>query len=417
LCAFVPKVCDDNDPTTTDYCDPVTGECKIAPVVCDDGNACTNEAYDPQTGGCLSLPVSCDDANPCTADSCNPASGCVNAPDDKGACGDNDKCNGIEYCQNGTCMPGEVPVCNNGNLCDVGACHPVNGCQYTPLLCDDGSICTLDSCDPKQGCLAVPDPAACNDQNPCTDDSCDLATGCVHQPNDKNSCGDNDKCNGIEYCQAGACVPGEAPVCDDGNPCTAGKCDPVQGCQYTPDNGGNCSDNNECNGMEFCQAGKCMPGVPLKCDDGNACTTDACTPGKGCGHTAVKDDTPCPGGSNYACLAGKCVCVPDCVGKACGDNGCGGSCGFCQGGSVCDNGQCVAPYTCSDMIACGSNCNFSPSCILGCYGKGSAASIGLFTAYGGCLAIACGLNIDPVCIAAASMGQCKSAYDACMADQ
>ncbi len=33
-------------------------------------------------------------------------------------------------------------------------------------------------------------------------------------------------------------------------------------------------------------------------------------------------------------------CVPDCAGKACGTDGCGGSCGQCQAGD-CQNGQCV----------------------------------------------------------------------------
>lgn len=34
------------------------------------------------------------------------------------------------------------------------------------------------------------------------------------------------------------------------------------------------------------------------------------------------------------------VCVPDCVGKECGDNGCGGSCGTCTGVKQCIAGQC-----------------------------------------------------------------------------
>ncbi|TNF31181.1 MAG: hypothetical protein EP329_12765, partial [Deltaproteobacteria bacterium] len=33
-------------------------------------------------------------------------------------------------------------------------------------------------------------------------------------------------------------------------------------------------------------------------------------------------------------------CIPSCVGRACGDDGCGGSCGTCPGG-VCDGGECT----------------------------------------------------------------------------
>ena len=36
------------------------------------------------------------------------------------------------------------------------------------------------------------------------------------------------------------------------------------------------------------------------------------------------------------------ICVGSCTGKRCGDDGCGGTCGPCSGGSVCEGGQCVA---------------------------------------------------------------------------
>jgi hypothetical protein len=74
----------------------------------------------------------------------------------------------------------------------------------------------------------------------------------------------------------------------------------------------------------------------------------ACTPncsGKLCG------DNGC-GGSCGTCTGGKtcnasgqCVssCTPNCAGKTCGDNGCGGACGTCTGGKTCNaSGQCVA---------------------------------------------------------------------------
>jgi len=47
------------------------------------------------------------------------------------------------------------------------------------------------------------------------------------------------------------------------------------------------------------------------------------------------------------------ICVPSCTGRSCGDNGCGGSCGPCSGGS-CDAGTCVCPdgATCPAGQAC-----------------------------------------------------------------
>lgn len=42
---------------------------------------------------------------------------------------------------------------------------------------------------------------------------------------------------------------------------------------------------------------------------------------------------------NWRSLSGD--CIPDCAGRVCGDDGCGGSCGSCPLGMHCENGQCV----------------------------------------------------------------------------
>jgi hypothetical protein len=54
------------------------------------------------------------------------------------------------------------------------------------------------------------------------------------------------------------------------------------------------------------------------------------------------------------------VCVPNCSGKACGPDGCGGSCGTCPDGQSCQDssGQCTATctdpsYCCDQNTACG----------------------------------------------------------------
>jgi len=45
----------------------------------------------------------------------------------------------------------------------------------------------------------------------------------------------------------------------------------------------------------------------------------------------------------YVCENGACVpvCTPDCAGKECGDDGCGGTCGSCDSGYYCDDGGCI----------------------------------------------------------------------------
>ena len=49
-------------------------------------------------------------------------------------------------------------------------------------------------------------------------------------------------------------------------------------------------------------------------------------------------DPECEGDS-VGCVDGVCVCFPQCTGKECGDDGCGGSCGECGAGWQCDGDQ------------------------------------------------------------------------------
>lgn len=55
---------------------------------------------------------------------------------------------------------------------------------------------------------------------------------------------------------AAACTPGG---CDDGNPCTDDKCDPVVGCKNTP-NSAACDDGDGCTVGDVCLGGKCVVG-------------------------------------------------------------------------------------------------------------------------------------------------------------
>jgi hypothetical protein len=52
-------------------------------------------------------------------------------------------------------------------------------------------------------------------------------------------------------------------------------------------------------------------------------------------------------------------CSPNCAGKVCGDDGCGGSCGSCPASQYCDGGQCLR--TCRpnpDKVTCAGKCGW-----------------------------------------------------------
>ena len=95
------------------------------------------------------------------------------------------------------------------------------------------------------------------------------------------------------------------------------------------------------------------------CDPGETCQNGICTGGGG-------DQCTPPCGANEICRNGTCVCLPQCQGKECGDDGCGGSCGgpcaaaTCQGTTLtrhtCDNGVCAPhPASCGAGQVCFQN--------------------------------------------------------------
>ncbi len=284
VCAFDADCIDSNLCNGTESC--VNQTCAPGTPLCDDGDACNGlEGCNPTTGLCsVGVPPVCDDGNLCTFDTCLPSTGCMHVS----TCDDSDACNGPEECDPTT-----------------GACGPA----LAPLDCNDGNDCTTDSCDPVDGCQWTTNTNFCNDTDPCTlGDVCQSGL-CRGAP---IVCSDNNVCNGVETCQAGACTTAAPLNCDDGNPCTDDTCDGVLGCQQT-NNTVACDDSNLCTFNDQCQSGacagspvqcanatvcdgnetcnpadgSCLPGTPLPCDDGNACTTDSCDPVLGCQYVPV----------------------------------------------------------------------------------------------------------------------------------
>ena len=85
----------------------------------------------------------CDDNNPCTTDSCVPSTGCLFAPN-ANACDDGNACTAGDTCGNGTCNAGAAVVCNDFNACTTDSCSPATGCVFANNTnpCDDGNPCT-----------------------------------------------------------------------------------------------------------------------------------------------------------------------------------------------------------------------------------------------------------------------------------
>jgi hypothetical protein len=373
----VPADCDDGNPCTNDYCDPEDGQCGHANGTdpCEDGDPCTQGDVCAE-GACVPGPVpSCDDREPCTDDFCDPITGlCANQPN-TATCDDGDPCTIGDVCFNGVCQPGDPLICDDSNDCTTDSCDPVDGCTYVfnEAPCSDGNACTIgDAC--FQGSCQPGGPLVCDDGNACTDDACDTATGCTTTFN-TDPCDDGDVCTTDDVCGGGTCA-GTAADCDDGNVCTDDSCDADTGeCRHEA-NGASCDDGDACTTGDTCLGGACQTGDPVVCDDSNDCTDDSCSPATGeC--VFVFNSAPCDDGSpcteGDTCLGGACQSgtAIDCDDQnECTDDGCSELTGECFNdpvgpGTTCDDGDpCTENDTCSGTSCAGTpmSCDDGNAC-------------------------------------------------------
>lgn len=416
-----PPACDDGIACTVDSCNEAAKQCDHVAnnALCDNNIACDGVEFCNAILGCLSMGApSCDDGVMCTDDFCDlAADACAHVPND-GSCSDGLFCNGSESCDpllgapGSGCLAGTPPSCNDSIGCTVDTCDEANkACKHTPsnAACSDGVFCNgAETCDALLGCVAG-SPVNCNDNLSCTADACDEANKtCTHTPTNA-VCDNGLYCDGVETCSVNGpaptgCVDGPPPPCPSDNiACTADACDePSQSCKHTPDNtlcpqgqfcviaqngctpgtpcntSAQCQDGDLCNGVEACVNGICQAGMPIDCDDGIACTTDACNPVNGqCSHApsdlACSDGLACNGAEvcdpMMGCVSGAPVNCSD--GVACTADACSepdGTCShipvnflcsdgkLCNGAEVCDpvlGCKPGAPFVCpSDGIAC-----------------------------------------------------------------
>jgi hypothetical protein len=144
-------------------------------------------------------------------------------------------------------------------------------------------------------------------------------------------------CNGLDDdCDGETDSPADvAGECDDGNLCTDDACTP-SGCANSP-NSLPCNDGNLCTVEDTCQAGACVGGMMLTCGDDNVCTDDFCAEAEDGMPTCKYLPNSLPCGDGHLCMDGVCTCQPNCIGKACGPDGCGGTCALDV--PLCENQQ------------------------------------------------------------------------------
>ena len=318
------------------YCS-AQGTCECAVVLC--GGSCCSAGQICANGQCCA--PSCAGKN-CGADGCgadcglcDPGVNCVDGvcqapcePDCDGKICGLDGCGGsCGGCVNATCDLDGTCACDPGTTpCGANCCAPGQACHQGACC---APACAGKECGP-DGCGG--ECSSCANGWDCQTGICVCQPACAGKECGLDGCGGTcaPGCTGNENCQEGTCtclnVPCGDACCPPGHWCDSGQCACPAECtgkECGPDKcGGTCPPG--CGTNQHCTEGQCF------CD-GAACGESCCDPGQGC-------------------YQGAC-CAPDCEGKICGPNGCGGSCGLCGSEQECVDGQC----TCDDVV-CGAAC-------------------------------------------------------------
>jgi hypothetical protein len=303
----------------------------------------------------------------------------------------------------GACRTDQCEI--DGACFDNGTANPDNPCEVCRVpvaatawsfddeaLCDDDDACTSDDRCFEGACTGTL--AACDDGNPCTAGICDPDTGACSFVPAEGPCDDGDACTVDDMCMEGLCMPGSARSCDDGNVCTVNSCDPSVGCVETFNDGAACDDGEVCTVETTCDRGRCVGGAPRDCDDASVCTIDRCVPGVGCESISIADR--CDDGN--LCTDDRCDaalgCVYDFNSEPCNDGN------ACTGMDVCTGGACLGMVldpddgnVCTDDFCDPATGFFAVPNDFVC-DDGNPCTVGDFCAEGGCQPGVDPLNCD-----------------------
>lgn len=365
-CVGVVNTCADGNACTDDRCVEATGLCTNESAVmeglgCSDNNACTQNDK-CAAGVCLGTAKSCVDTNDCTADGCDSGTGeCTHTPTNQGysclypsnGAGAQDPCTPNGSCNSGVCVAG-------ADLCE---CRSDSDCvaQDNGDKCDGIFRCNLAQA-PYECYFDASTVVSCSTSGDteCKKNTCNPGTGLCSMGNvaDGTGCNDGNACTVSDKCASGTCSNTQPLVCDDSDPCTLNQCIPASGCSYPgAPNTTSCEDGDPCTIGDKCDgSGGCVSGSPRNpvCDDSNVCTDNTCSPDgqtcvfnpiSGCCNLSSECSSPAVC-FNHAC------CTPQCSGKECGDDGCGGTCGSCESWEECQAGICECPTCCQSTATC-----------------------------------------------------------------
>jgi hypothetical protein len=456
--------CDPENPCPEGkLCDPKLGVCVdcLEDADCPDGFECDD-------GFCEEKKPFCDEENPCPDGLyCNfHTNECVECLGDEN-CEVTEWCDVEEgECQNDLCKPGErvcvaggwkeceengsgygdtVP-CPEGTLCQDGECIPVelcvpglaycvspvsykqcsqDGTEWFFIECLPGEAC-MDTEDAHAQCLGVCEPD-CSFLKPnyCGMDAAECGIVC-------------DECqNGFECPEGVTGLPGGIPIdCQPSCTCENKEC----GFNACGDYCGDCPVGYACQAGwciysgYTCQEGyDCVMGCMAWGDDGEACINE-CLGGTApqyqwllielvdcliayCG--GFLDPWCAEEAAKLQCekYAQECLtCQSDCFGKECGDDGCGGDCGWCPDGFVCQDYKCMGLGGCKEIVTCVENSEAPPDVSIPmCMAAATPEAQALFLDLAACVQDFCG-GFEPYtnCYWMTITGPCSNLYDQCM---